>query len=97
MRALWQTASAGGIDEADPAAWAELGVQRDRQGQQDPRHEGDNARVADQVRELGAQLGLDVLGGEALEGALARLLEEEQNGHALARTQLRGALAATLP
>lgn len=43
----------GGIDEADPAALAELGVPIDRQGQPDTRHEGDKARVADQLTRCG--------------------------------------------
>jgi hypothetical protein len=47
--------------------------------------------------ELGAALGLGILRGEALEGALARLLEEEQNRHELARTQPGRAVAQALP
>jgi hypothetical protein len=85
---------AGRIDEADAGTLAELRVQIDRQRQQDTRHERDKARIADELGELGAQLGLDVLRVEALKGAVARLLEEDQDRHDLAGTQAGGALAA---
>jgi hypothetical protein len=61
----------GRVDEADPGAVAELGGQIDGQGQHDTGHEGNKAGVADQLGELGAQLGLDILGVDALEGAVA--------------------------
>ena len=42
----------GGVDEADAGAFAELGVQIHRQGQQDARHERHEARVAHQSGKL---------------------------------------------
>jgi len=87
----------GGVHEADPRATTQLRLQVDGERQQDTRDQGDEAGVAHQLGELGAQLGLDVVRVEAFECAVARLLEEDQNGHDLARTQLRRplALAAT--
>src|SRR6185437_11473355 len=79
----------GGVNEADACAGAELRVEIDGQGDHDPWHEGDEAGVADQLRELSAQMALDVLGVVALEGAVARLLEQDQDRHDLAGMQPR--------
>jgi len=90
-------AQASGIDQADARTRAELRVQTDRQGQQHARHESNEACIADHLRELGAQLCLDMLGVKALEGAIARLFEQDQVRHHLAGRQSGSAapLAAT--
>lgn len=53
----------GGVDEADVSAGSELSVQVDRQGHVEAGHEVDKARVAHQLREFRAQVGLNGLGG----------------------------------
>lgn len=58
-------------------------------------HEIHEARGADQVRKLGAQIDLDVLGVEALERAVARLLKEEQDRHDRTGMEARRALASS--
>ena len=83
----------GRVDEADARAGAALGVQIDRERHQHAGHELDEAIVADQLGKLGAQVHLDILGVERLEGAVARLLEEDHDGHDLARMQPGGPLA----
>lgn len=85
-----------GADKADIGAFAQLRVQVDDQWQQDTRYQRDNAHVAHQQRELGAQLRLDSLGVVALEGALVGLLEEDQDRHDLTRTQPSRASALAL-
>ena len=86
----------GGVNEADPSARAELGVQRHREGQQHAGEKRNEACVAHQPWELWTQVDLDVLGGEALEGALPRLLKEDENGHDRAGTPAGGA-STTIP
>ncbi len=77
-------AEAGRVDETDPGTAAQLGAQVDRQWEHDAGHELDEALVIYEVRELGAQVCLDMLGIEALGAALTRLLEEDQERHDLA-------------
>lgn len=61
----------GGVHEAAARTRSQLGVQLDGQREQHARHACDEAGVADQVGELGAQVDRDVLGVEALERARA--------------------------
>jgi hypothetical protein len=70
----------GGVDEAHPRTLPHLRVQVDRQGHQITRHEGHEARITQELRELWAQVDLDLLRGEAFERPLPRLLEENQDG-----------------
>ena len=65
----------GRVDNADAGTVPQLRVQIDRQRRQHARHQIDEPSTADQLREHRAQLGLDAVGGEALEGAVARLLK----------------------
>jgi hypothetical protein len=82
----------GGVNEAAAGALPELG---DRKGQPHTGEKRDEARVAHQPGKLCPQVDLDVLGGEALEGALPRLLKEDEKGHDLAGTQAGGASTMT--
>jgi hypothetical protein len=65
----------GGVAEADPGASTELRMQIDDEGSQHSRQQCDEAGVADQRGERAAQLLLDVLNVECLEGPIARLLQ----------------------
>lgn len=87
---------ARGVHEADARTGSQLRLDGDCQGNHDPGNERYKARVAQQVRKLRTQLGLDVVRVEAFEGAKARRLEQNQDGHDLAGTQPRGTLASTL-
>jgi len=61
----------GRIDEADARAWPSLEVQVDGQGHEEAWHEVDKAGITHQLRELSAQVDLDVLEVEAFEGPIA--------------------------
>jgi hypothetical protein len=73
------------VDEADPRARPELGLQVDGEGKEHTRHELDEAAVAHKPRELVTPILLDLLRVERLEGPLLRLLEADQDRHELAR------------
>jgi hypothetical protein len=77
-----------------PGAFAELGVQIHREGQQDARHERHEPRVAYQAGQFTPQGGLDMARVKVLEGAVARGLEQDQDRHELARAQ-PGSASAT--
>jgi len=68
------------VDEAAARAQPPLRLQVDRQG-----YEVDKAGVAHQLRKLVAQVGLDVLAVEALEGPLPRLLKADEDREDLRR------------
>jgi hypothetical protein len=87
----------GRVDEADARALSQLCVQVDGERYEETRHEVDEAGVTDQLRELSAQVGLHVLGIEPFEGAISRLLKEDENRHDLCRMQPCRASAASLP
>jgi hypothetical protein len=59
----------GGVEEADARALTHRRVQLGHQRQQHARQELDEARVAHQLGNLGAQMPLDILGGVGLERA----------------------------
>jgi len=75
----------GRVDEADAAAAAlsALGVQIDREREHDSGEQLNEAIVADEVRELGAQMYLHMLGIEGFERAVTGLLKEDGDGHDL--------------
>src|SRR6185312_4428361 len=79
----------GGVHEADAGAIAQLRVRVDGQRHQHPRQQFDEAMVAHELRELRAQVALHLLRVERLEGAVARLLKEDGDGHDLAGMQAR--------
>ena len=74
----------GRVHETDSGAFSKLGVQIDRERHEHARQQRDDAGVAHQVRELAAQVHLHMLGVEGFEGAIARLLEEDEDRHELA-------------
>ena len=80
-----------------PVHCPQLRVQVDGQRHEVARHERDEARVAQQPGKLLAQVDLDVLGVEAFEGPIARLLEEDQDGQDLGRVQPRRASSLSCP
>jgi len=77
----------GRVDEADARALSALDVQVDGQGHEEARHEIDKAGIGHQLRKLVAQMDLDVLEVEPLEGAIPRLLEEDEDGEDLGRME----------
>jgi len=87
----------GGVDEADPGARAQLGMQVDREWGHDSGQQLNEAIVADEPGELGAQLDLDLLDVKRFEGPVVGLLKEDGNGHDLAGMQLGGSSALPHP
>lgn len=86
-----------GVHEAAARAGSPLRLQVDREREHDAGDQGNEACVAHQRRELSAQLGLDMLDIDPFEGAMAGLLEEDQDRHDLARTQAGRAVAVASP
>jgi|SRR5690242_736383 len=82
----------GRVNEADAATLPALRVQIDRERDQDPGEQLNEAIIADEVRELGAQMHLDILRVEGFERAVARLLKEDDNGDDLTGRQPRRSL-----
>ena len=58
----------GGVDETDASAGPQLRLQVDRQRNEEARHEFHEAVVAQEAREILAEMGLHMLGVERLEG-----------------------------
>ena len=71
----------GGVDKADAATLTQLGMQIGHQRNQDSGHQLDKARVAHQDRKLTAQMTVDIFGIVGFEGAVVRLVEQDENGH----------------
>jgi hypothetical protein len=84
------------VDEADARAGPQLRVQIDRQGNKEARHQLHEAGVTEEARKILAEGGLHVTGVERLEGAIAGLLEENQDGQDLRRVQPRRPSASAL-
>jgi hypothetical protein len=79
------------VNEADPGAVAILGVQIEGEREEDARQQLHEAIVTHEVRELGPQMDVDILGIKRFEGAVAGLLEEDRDGHDFARMYAGGA------
>ena len=71
----------GGVDKADAATLTQLGMQIGHQWNQHGGHQLDKARVAHQDRKLTAQMTVDIFGIVGFEGAVVRLVEQDENGH----------------
>ena len=72
-------AERGGVDEADPRTLPQLRVQVNSARYQVTRHEGHKAGITQEGGKLLAQMRLDMLGVEAFEPAIPRLLEENED------------------
>lgn len=72
-------------------------MQVDGERHEHPRQQFDEAIVAHELGKLPAQVDLDVLGVERLERPVARLLEEDHEGHNLTGMQAGGAPTPSVP
>jgi hypothetical protein len=73
----------GGVNKADAATVAQLGMQIDHRRHEQGGHQLHEARIAQQRRELTAQVALHVFGVIGFEGAIVGLLEPDHYGHHL--------------
>ncbi len=84
---------ARGVDKRDAVTGAKTGMQIDAQRDERGGKERDKARRADQARKLATQIDANVFAVEGCEGALVRLMEQDQDGHhprkASSRARLR--------
>src|SRR5215813_286648 len=94
MRRLWHTANGGRIDKCDAGAAALAGVEIPAQGDQGPGHQLDKAAVADEGREVRAQLSRHIRGVVMFEVAIVATMEVHDDRHELAQRQ--GRLASAL-
>src|SRR5918999_3072500 len=78
----------GGIDQGDAGAATFAAVQIATQGHQRPRHQLDKATIADQVREVGAQMHRDILSVVVFEIPVVAAVEIHDDGHDFAQAQL---------
>jgi hypothetical protein len=83
----------GRIDEADPRAGPELGLQEGDQRNEVRRHQLDEALITDQVRKLCAQEDLDVVRVVPREVTEMRLMEVNEQSQDLAGMQVSRATA----
>src|SRR5205823_6572904 len=77
-----------GVDEADAATLTQLCVQIGHQGHQHRGHQLDKTPIAHQGGKLAAQVTVDILGVVGFEGAIVRLVKQDQDGHDLAGMEL---------
>jgi hypothetical protein len=96
MRALWQTASGVESMKLMEVAATQLRVQIGHQWDKDCGHQLDKTPIAHQGGKLAAQMTLDILGVVGFEGAIVRLLEQNDNRHDLTRVHLAWAQALSL-
>src|SRR5690242_21239113 len=68
-----------GVDKADARTLTQLGMQIGHKWDQDGGHQLDKARIAHQDRKLAAQMTVDVLSVVGFEGAVVRLVEQDEN------------------
>src|SRR5213079_2742758 len=68
-----------GVDEADAATLTQLCVQIGHQGHQHRGHQLDKTPIAHQGGKLAAQVTVDILGVVGFEGAIVRLVKQDQD------------------
>lgn len=84
----------GRIDKRDAGTRTQTAAQVDTQRNECRRETLHKARVADQMWKLSAQVGCDVLGVKGFEGAIVRLVKQDQDGHYLGERKFSRAIAS---